>query len=102
MDLLPLFEADPDTDAVVLVGEIGGDEEERTAAFIKENISKPVFSFIVGHTAPEGKRMGHAGAIVSGGSGTAESKTKALGAAGVPVAKTIDELADLVQGAFAG
>ena len=99
-DLLPLFEADPETEAIVLVGEIGGDEEEKTAAFIKSEISKPVFSFIVGHTAPEGKRMGHAGAIVSGGNGTAESKTKAFEAAGVPVAKTIDAVAELVRKHF--
>jgi succinyl-CoA synthetase alpha subunit len=97
MDLLPLFEADPETKAVVLVGEIGGDEEERTAAFIKENISKPVFAFIVGHTAPEGKRMGHAGAIVSGNSGTAASKLQAFSHAGVPVANTIDELAEITR-----
>ena len=96
-DVLPLFEEDPETEAVVLVGEIGGDEEEQTAAFIQEQIRKPVFAYIVGHTAPEGKRMGHAGAIVSGGAGTAESKTRAFEAAGVPVAKTIDELADRVQ-----
>ena len=97
MDLLPLFEKDPGTDAVVLVGEIGGDEEERTAAFIKKNIKKPVFAFIVGHTAPEGKRMGHAGAIVSGGSGTAASKIRAFAEAGVPVSNTIDELAASAQ-----
>lgn len=96
MDLLPLFEKDPGTDAIVLVGEIGGDEEERTAAFIREHIKKPVFAFIVGHTAPEGKRMGHAGAIVSGGAGTAGSKIKAFSHAGVPVANTIDELAETV------
>ena len=96
-DLLPLFEADDETDAVVLVGEIGGDEEEQTAAYIKEHIKKPVFAFIVGHTAPEGKRMGHAGAIVSGGCGTAESKTKAFAEAGVPVSKTFDDLAVLVH-----
>ncbi|NKB22901.1 MAG: succinate--CoA ligase subunit alpha [Kiritimatiellae bacterium] len=100
-DLLPLFQADDQTDAIVIVGEIGGDEEEKTAEFIQKNVSKPVFSFIVGHTAPEGKRMGHAGAIISGGSGTAESKTKALNDAGVPVAKTIDELAGLVRDHFA-
>ncbi len=99
-DLLPEFEEDNETDATVLVGEIGGDEEERTATFIKEHISKPVFSYIVGQTAPEGKRMGHAGAIVSGGAGTAESKMKAFGEAGVPVAKTIDDLADTVAGHF--
>jgi len=102
MDLLPMFEADSETEAVVLVGEIGGDEEERTAEFIKERIRKPVFSFIVGHTAPEGKRMGHAGAIVSGGRGTATSKTEALNAAGVPVAKTIEELADAVHAKLGG
>lgn len=99
-DLLPLFEKDPDTDAVVLIGEIGGDEEERTAEYIKAHMTKPVFAYIVGLTAPEGKRMGHAGAIVSGGMGTAESKVKAFNDAGVPVAKTIDELADLVQKQF--
>ncbi|MCZ7592079.1 MAG: succinate--CoA ligase subunit alpha [Kiritimatiellae bacterium] len=102
MDLLPLFEADPDTDAIVLVGEIGGDEEERTAAFIREHIKKPVFSYIVGRTAPEGKRMGHAGAIVSGGAGTAESKIKAFTAVGVPVANTIDDLAAAVAAAMNG
>ncbi len=96
-DLLPLFEDDDETDAVVLVGEIGGDEEERTAAFIQDHIRKPVFAYVVGQTAPEGKRMGHAGAIVSGNAGTAESKIKAFGAAGVPVAGTIDELADTVR-----
>lgn len=95
-DLLPLFESDEETDAVVLIGEIGGDEEERTAEFIGDRISKPVFAYIVGQTAPEGKRMGHAGAIVSGGAGTAESKVKAFTAVGVPVANTIDELADAV------
>ncbi len=96
LDLLPMFEQDDETDAVVLVGEIGGDEEERAAVLIKERISKPVFAYIVGQTAPEGKRMGHAGAIVSGGAGTAESKIKAFTEAGVPVAKTIDDLADTV------
>jgi succinyl-CoA synthetase alpha subunit len=97
MDLLPLFEQDPDTDGIVLVGEIGGDEEERTAEFIRQHITKPVFAFIVGHTAPEGKRMGHAGAIVSGGSGTAASKIRAFSHAGVPVANTIDELAEITR-----
>lgn len=100
-DLLPLFEADPDTECMVIVGEIGGDEEEKTAAFIKEHITKPVFSFIVGQTAPEGKRMGHAGAIISGGAGTAESKKEALNGAGVPVAGTIDELAQFVKEYYA-
>jgi len=102
MDLLPLFEKDPDTDGMVVIGEIGGDEEERTAAFIREHIKKPVFAFIVGHTAPEGKRMGHAGAIVSGGSGTAGSKIKAFAHAGVPVANTIDELADITRMGLGG
>jgi succinyl-CoA synthetase alpha subunit len=102
MDLLPLFEKDPDTDGIVLVGEIGGDEEERTADFIRQHITKPVFAFIVGHTAPEGKRMGHAGAIVSGGSGTAGSKIRAFAHAGVPVANTIDELADITRIGLSG
>ncbi len=99
-DLLPLFDADPDTDAIVLVGEIGGDEEEQTATFIADEIKTPCFGYIVGHSAPEGKQMGHAGAIVSGGKGTAESKTKAFAEAGVPVAKTIDELAAMVNDAL--
>ena len=102
MDLLPRFEKDPDTDGIVLVGEIGGDEEERTAEFIRLNIKKPVFAFIVGHTAPEGKRMGHAGAIVSGGNGTAGSKIRAFAHAGVPVANTIDELAEITRAGLAG
>ena len=85
---------------MVLVGEIGGDEEEKTAEYIIENISKPCFAYIVGHSAPEGKRMGHAGAIVSGGKGTAASKTEAFNAAGIPVAKTIDELAKMVNDAL--
>ena len=101
-DVLPLFEADPDTAAMVVVGEIGGDEEEKTAAYIKEHITKPCFAYIVGASAPEGKRMGHAGAIVSGNAGTAESKQKAFADAGVPVAKTIDEVAELVAAKFAG
>ena len=96
-DLLPLFQEDPATDAVVLVGEIGGEEEEKTAEFISRNFSMPCFAYIVGHSAPEGKRMGHAGAIVSGGKGTAASKTDAFNAAGVPVARTIDELAGMVN-----
>lgn len=95
-DLLPLFEADPETEAMVVVGEIGGDEEERTAEFIAANIDKPVFAYIVGRSAPEGKQMGHAGAIVSGGAGTAASKIAAFEAAGVPVADAIHEIPDLV------
>ncbi len=83
--LLPLFEADPETEAIVMIGEIGGDLEIQAAAFIKENITKPVVAFIAGQTAPKGKRMGHAGAIVSGSAGTAKEKMDALEAAGVKV-----------------
>ena len=83
--LLPMFEADPETEAIVMIGEIGGDLEIQAAQFIKENISKPVVAFIAGQTAPKGKRMGHAGAIISGGSGTAAEKMAALEAAGVRV-----------------
>ena len=101
-DLLPLFEADPDTEAMVVVGEIGGDEEERTAEMIAAEIDKPVFAYIVGRSAPEGKRMGHAGAIVSGGAGTAASKIAAFEAANVPVAETIDQIAELVQARLDG
>lgn len=83
--LLPMFEADPETKAIVMIGEIGGDLEIQAAAFIKDNIKKPVVAFIAGQTAPKGKRMGHAGAIVSGGAGTAAEKMAALEAAGVKV-----------------
>ncbi|MEI6913965.1 MAG: succinate--CoA ligase subunit alpha [Armatimonadota bacterium] len=101
IDALPLFEADPDTDAVVLVGEIGGSDEESAAAYIQESMTKPVIGFISGRTAPPGKRMGHAGAIVSGKSGTAQAKVDALEAAGVKVADTTHDIPALVAAALA-
>lgn len=98
VDALSLFEDDPDTEAVVMCGEIGGEDEEQAAAFIDENMDTPVAGFIAGRTAPPGKRMGHAGAIVSGsGTGTAESKINALNDAGVPVGDTPEEVADNVE-----
>ncbi|MGH2636147.1 MAG: succinate--CoA ligase subunit alpha [Actinomycetota bacterium] len=93
------FEADPDTDMVVMIGEIGGDDEERAAAFIDEWMTKPVVAYIAGFTAPPGKRMGHAGAIITGSSGTAQAKADALEGAGVRVGRTPTEVAELVQAA---
>ncbi|WP_026124697.1 succinate--CoA ligase subunit alpha, partial [Nocardiopsis baichengensis] len=93
IDALAAFEADPDTDAIVMIGEIGGDAEERAAEFIRDNVSKPVVGYVAGFTAPEGKTMGHAGAIVSGSAGTAQAKKEALEAAGVKVGKTPSETA---------
>jgi len=97
IDCLRAFQDDPDTEAIVMIGEIGGDAEERAAAFIKEYVTKPVVGYVAGFTAPEGKTMGHAGAIVSGSSGTAEAKKIALEAAGVKVGKTPSETAKLLR-----
>jgi succinyl-CoA synthetase alpha subunit len=97
IDVLQMFEDDPQTEKVVMIGEIGGTDEEKAADFIASKMSKPVVSFIAGQTAPPGKRMGHAGAIVEGGEGTAESKVKALEAAGVRVAKHPEEIPSLLK-----
>jgi succinyl-CoA synthetase alpha subunit len=97
IDALQAFEDDPETAAVVMIGEIGGDAEERAADYIKANITKPVIGYIAGFTAPEGKTMGHAGAIVSGSAGTAAAKKEALEAAGVQVGKTPSETAELMR-----
>lgn len=97
IDFLALFNEDPDTDAVVMIGEIGGEDEEAAATFIKEQMKKPVVGFISGRTAPPGKRMGHAGAIISGGKGTPEAKVQALNDAGVQVADTPSEIPDMLR-----
>jgi len=97
IDCLQAFEDDPDTAAVIMVGEIGGDAEERAAEYIKANVTKPVVAYVAGFTAPEGKTMGHAGAIVSGSSGTASAKKEALEAAGVKVGKTPSETARIMR-----
>lgn len=97
IDALEAFEADPDTKAIVMIGEIGGDAEERAAEYIKANVTKPVVGYVAGFTAPEGKTMGHAGAIVSGSAGTAQAKKEALEAAGVKVGKTPSETAELMR-----
>ncbi|MEV5984379.1 succinate--CoA ligase subunit alpha [Streptomyces sp. NPDC052051] len=102
IDALKAFQDDPETDLIVMIGEIGGDAEERAAAFIKENVTKPVVGYVAGFTAPEGKTMGHAGAIVSGSSGTAQAKKEALEAAGVQVGKTPTETAKLARALLAG
>ena len=100
IDVLPLFEADPDTKVIVMVGEIGGSDEEQGAAYIKTHMTKPVIGFIGGRTAPEGKRMGHAGAIISGTSGTPQAKVAAMLDAGVPVAETTHDIPALVRQAL--
>lgn len=97
IDILPHFEKDPQTKAVILIGEIGGSDEEIAAEYIKKKMKKPVVAFISGRTAPEGKRMGHAGAIISGGKGTAQSKMDAFKKARVPVADTLIEVADKIE-----
>jgi succinyl-CoA synthetase alpha subunit len=100
VESLERFEADEGTDLIVMIGEIGGDDEERAASFIEDWVSKPVVSYIAGFTAPPGKRMGHAGAIITGSSGTAQAKAQALEAAGVRVGRTPSEVAELVQAAL--
>ena len=100
IDALAAFEADPDTRLVVMIGEIGGDAEERAAAYIREHMTKPVVAYVAGFTAPEGRTMGHAGAIVSGSSGTAEAKKIALEAAGVRVGRTPSQTAEIARELF--
>jgi succinyl-CoA synthetase alpha subunit len=95
-----MFQDDPETEAILMMGEIGGDAEERAAAFVKANVTKPVAAFIAGQTAPPGKRMGHAGAIISGGSGKASDKIAALRAAGIAVADTPAHMGHAVQEAI--
>ena len=102
IDALEAFQADDETDAIVMIGEIGGDAEERAAAYIKDHVTKPVVGYVAGFTAPEGKTMGHAGAIVSGSSGTAQAKKEALEAAGVKVGKTPSATADLMRDIMKG
>ncbi|HSJ22665.1 MAG TPA: succinate--CoA ligase subunit alpha [Nocardioidaceae bacterium] len=97
IDCLKAFQDDPETDAIVMIGEIGGDAEERAAEYIKDHVTKPVVGYVAGFTAPEGKTMGHAGAIVSGSSGTAQAKKEALEAVGVKVGKTPSETAQLMR-----
>src|SRR5207302_213748 len=102
IDAIRLFQDDPHTNAILMMGEIGGSAEEQAAAFVKQNVKKPVAAFIAGQTAPPGKRMGHAGAIISGGSGTAKDKIAALRAAGIAVADSPADLGVTVQKAMKG
>lgn len=97
IDILTMFQADPATEAIVMIGEIGGTAEQEAAAFIKAHVTKPVVGFIAGQTAPEGKRMGHAGAIISGGEGTAQEKIEALEAAGASIAAQPTDIAQMVK-----
>ncbi len=99
IDILDLFNRDPETEAIVMIGEIGGEEEEKAAAFVAREVRKPMAAFIAGRTAPPGRRMGHAGAIISGGSGTAESKRQALEAAGIAVADSPSHIPQLLRAA---
>ncbi len=100
INILEMFEKDPQTRAIALIGEIGGNDEERAAEYITKNVTKPVVAFIAGQTAPPGKRMGHAGAIIEGGTGTAAEKIAAFNAAGVPVARYPTEVAELIKKAL--
>ncbi|MCA1726186.1 MAG: succinate--CoA ligase subunit alpha [Actinobacteria bacterium] len=100
VDALGLFQEDPETEAIVLIGEIGGSDEETAAAYIKDHVTKPVVAYVAGRSAPPGKRMGHAGAIITGSSGTAQAKAEAFNAVGVQVAVNPSEVADLIQAAL--
>jgi len=100
IDVLERFESDPETELIVLVGEIGGDEEEKAARFVQDHVTKPVLSYIAGFSAPPGKTMGHAGAIISGSSGTAQAKKDGLEAAGIQVGTTPTEVAQIVAERF--
>jgi succinyl-CoA synthetase alpha subunit len=101
IDILALFQADPDTHAILMMGEIGGSAEEEAAEYVKQHVTKPVAAFIAGRTAPPGKRMGHAGAIISGGKGTAEAKLTALRDAGIEIAESPADMGTALARALA-